>query len=115
MENDKLIATLQEIRSLVDRALSNSKGRKPSPRPRNDERGTGPSAKNKLPSHILELRDKGFLKQPKTAKEVQIKLEPTYSCHINRVAMALLRLHSKKQLRKTSKIVDEKKQIAYVW
>ena len=72
-------------------------------------------ANDALPGRILELRDKGFFGQPKTSKEVQKKLESTYPCELNRVTMALRRLNERKKLRKASKVVDEKKQDAYVW
>jgi hypothetical protein len=75
----------------------------------------GKVSKNALPERILALRDKGFFAQPKTAREVQAKLNPSYACEVNRVAMALLRLKARKKLRKASKVVDGKKQVAYVW
>jgi hypothetical protein len=75
------------------------------------KRATG----NALPDRILELRDKNFFKEPRTAREVHEKLRATYLCELNRVAMALLRLKEKKKLRKASKLVDGKRQVAYVW
>lgn len=68
-----------------------------------------------LPDLILRLRDQGFFKQPKIALEVHKKIQPIYPCDFNRVEVALLRLYKKRQLRKTSKIVKDKKNIAYVW
>lgn len=68
-----------------------------------------------LPAHILRLREGSFFKQAKTANEVHRKLQATYHCNPDRVAMALLRLQRRKQLRKASKMVDKKKQLAYVW
>jgi hypothetical protein len=47
--------------------------------------------------------------------DVREKLQPTYHCDVDRVAMALLRLHKRKQLRKTKKAVGKKRLIAYVW
>lgn len=70
--------------------------------------------KNSLPTLILQLREKGFFKQPKIPQEVHKKLQPIYPCDLNRVEVALLRLYKKRQLRKTSKIVGRKKVIAYV-
>jgi predicted transcriptional regulator len=57
----------------------------------------------------------GFFKQPKTVVEVHEKLQSSYHCEVNRVSMALLRLHKKRALRKTSKTVGKRKQVAYVW
>jgi hypothetical protein len=73
------------------------------------------SREGALPAHISKLKDQGFLKTPRTAVEVKEKLQPTYHCDIDRVAMALLRLHKRKQLRKTTKRVGARKHIAYVW
>ena len=52
---------------------------------------------------------------PRTAREVQEKLQPSYPCDVDRIAMALLRLNERKELRKASKVVDGRKQVAYVW
>jgi hypothetical protein len=71
--------------------------------------------KQNLPDHILNLRTKGFFSQSKTATETHQKLKGTYHCEIDRVAMALLRLAERKQLRKASKIVGKKKYQTYVW
>ena len=68
-----------------------------------------------LPGHIINLRGHKAFKSPMTANEVQEKLQSTYACSVDRVAMALLRLQRKKMLRKTSKLVGKKKQVAYVW
>jgi hypothetical protein len=68
-----------------------------------------------LPAHIGKLKDQGFFASPRTAVEVCGKLQPTYHCDVNRVAMALLRLHKRKALRKTQKLVGKKRAIAYVW
>ena len=77
--------------------------------------GTPAKDKRKLTDHILELRNKGFLSQPKTAEEVHKKLQETYHCELNRVAVALLRLSNRKQLRRASKVIDKKTYQAYVW
>jgi len=75
----------------------------------------GTSGRNTaLPAHIGKLKDQGFFASPRTAVEVREKLQPTYHCDVNRVAMALLRLHKRKALRKTQKLVGKKKTIAYV-
>jgi len=73
------------------------------------------SGNQKLPDHILDLRTKGFFSQPKTAGETHQKLKGTYHCEHDRVAMALLRLADRKQLRKASKVAGKKKYQAYVW
>ena len=73
------------------------------------------AGKQSLSDHIIELRDSGFFSQPKTAEETHAKLTRKYHCELNRVAVELLRLAGKKQLRKASKIVDKKKYKAYVW
>lgn len=71
--------------------------------------------KRKLSDHVLELREKGFFSPPKTAEEVHKKLQEIYHCELNRVAVALLRLSKRKQLRRASKVVDKKTYQAYVW
>lgn len=70
---------------------------------------------NSLGDHIIALRDNGFFKQPKTGQEVHAKLQSSYACEYDRVAMALLRLLKRKLLRVTSKSVGKKKLKAYVW
>lgn len=74
-----------------------------------------PKDKQKLPDHIIELRTRGFFAQPKSAGETHQKLKGTYHCEADRVAMALLRLAERKQLRKASKVIDKKTFQAYVW
>jgi hypothetical protein len=76
---------------------------------------TSEAPSNALPSHIVALKNEGFFKGVRTANEVHEKLQSRYSCSVDRIAMALLRLHRKKILRKTSKIVGKKSHIAYVW
>lgn len=71
--------------------------------------------KRALNDHIIDLRNKGFFSQPKTAGETHSKLQDTYSCERNRVEVALLRLSKRHQLRLTSKVVDNKRYQAYVW
>ena len=55
------------------------------------------------------------MKQPKTGDEVHAKLQPSYHCDVNRVKVAMLRLHKRRSLRKTSKTVGNRKKVAYVW
>ena len=85
----------------------------------NPKRGTEKpekvSANKRLPAQILTLKDQDFFKKPKTASEVHARLESKYPCEHDRVAMALLRLQRRRQLRKTSKLLNKKKQVAYVW
>jgi hypothetical protein len=109
-----LIESLRKIRDLVDEALAGVSS-KPSRKPRS----RAPASDNKqptdgLPGHISRLRDEGFFKQPQTAAEVHAKLQSSYHCDLNRVAVALLRLFKKRVLRKTSKTVGGKPQVAYV-
>ncbi|MFA5771709.1 MAG: hypothetical protein WC974_03155 [Thermoplasmata archaeon] len=73
------------------------------------------AGKQSLSNYIIELRNSGFFSQPKNAEETHAKLTGKYHCELNRVAMALLRLAGRKQLRKASKLSDKKKYKAYVW
>ncbi|MDD5680944.1 MAG: hypothetical protein PHI59_06865 [Candidatus Omnitrophica bacterium] len=73
------------------------------------------TGKKSLPDYIVELRDKGFFSKPKTAEEVHEKLEESYSCALNRVAVALIRLCARRALRKTYKMISGKSSIAYTW
>jgi hypothetical protein len=68
-----------------------------------------------LPVRILILRDSGFFREPRTPSEVHAKLLETYSCLLNRVQMAVLRLHRRRELRKTIKKVGDHENTAYVW
>jgi hypothetical protein len=115
MDKAKLISVLQQIKALADEALKEL-GNRTMPA-KNIPRRTqhGGEAKEKLPGHLLALRSGGFFKQPKTATEVHKKLQPTYPCEVDRVAMGLLRIHKRKQLRKATKRVGKRKQVAYVW
>jgi hypothetical protein len=72
------------------------------------------TASDGLPAHILRLKEQGFFKQPQTPADTHLKLKSTYHCERDRVAMALLRLQRRKDLRKTSKVVDKHRQLAYV-
>ncbi len=100
-------AELQPTSRSVRKPHELGKDRKPKSQERDDRPG--------LPSHILALRDKGFFAKPKTAAEVHAELQATYHCEPNRVQMALLRLQRRKELRKASKTVERKVQVAYVW
>lgn len=65
--------------------------------------------------YLLDLRDRGFFKQAKVASEVHAELQASFPCELNRVAVALLRMHKKQELRKLSKIVDKSRKTAYAW
>jgi hypothetical protein len=67
-----------------------------------------------LPDHILKLRDTGFFDSAKTPSEVHARLQTKYPCEPDRVAMALLRLQRRRELRKASKVTGGRKQVAYV-
>jgi hypothetical protein len=68
-----------------------------------------------LPGHILGLREEGFFREPRTPSEVHAKLLESYHCLLNRVQMGLLRLLRRRELRKTTKRLDDQDQLAYVW
>lgn len=78
--------------------------------------GNAPAASTKaesLTARILRLRGEGFFGQAKTALEVWQKVNAAYPCEENRVAMALLRLAERKQLRKVRKVIDNREYQAY--
>ena len=116
MTEQRLIEALERIRTIIDRAL-NDKPHRGRARTKESKSKSAPSRKVRsgLPEHILALRDAGFMKQPKTGEEVHEKLQQTYHCDVNRVAVALLRLRKRGLLRKTSKGDGKRKQVAYVW
>ena len=68
-----------------------------------------------LVDYLIKLREEKFFFQPKTAIETHTKLKELYPCDLNRVAVALLRLATKKELRITSKRIDAEEYKAYVW
>jgi hypothetical protein len=68
-----------------------------------------------LPGHILALREKNFFREPRTPAEVHATLLETYHCVLNRVQMALLRLHRKRELRKAVKKIGNQDHAGYVW
>ena len=112
MGNENLISALRQIKVLVDESLKGA-GRGATIKAK--AKTSVSSGSKNLSGHIIRLREAGFFKQAKTAKEIHAKLQSTYACAVNRVAVALLRLKKRKQLRKTSKLVGNKEQIAYVW
>jgi len=115
MHRERLISTLNQIRALADeslRELGQADRVRAKTRP---PRLKDPASPKTLPAWILKLRDEGQFKQPKTAREAHAKLQSYFPCDLNRVEVALLRLQKRKQLRKASKVVGDKKQVAYVW
>jgi hypothetical protein len=114
MKRDDLVARLRQIETLVAECLL-AAGEKPAPPSTARKADSSKRAKNALPDKIIGLRDSGFFAQPKTASDVRTKLNPTYACEFDRVSMALLRLGTRRKLRKASKVVAGKKQVAYVW
>jgi hypothetical protein len=116
VNQETLVASLRHIRNLASDCLKSMGDDKAIPsEARKVTITTKRASGNALPGRILEIRDKNFFKEPRTAREVHEKLRAAYPCELNRVAMALLRLKGKKKLRKASKLVHGKKQIAYVW
>jgi hypothetical protein len=116
MNRDSLISKLKSIEDIVRGCLSElGKTSSQSAKESAPAHAVSRSAASSLPGYILALRDAKFFRQAKTANEVHEKLQPTYGCAPNRVFMALKRLMERKQLRKTSKKVDKKNQVAYVW
>jgi len=115
MNRNQLIARLQQIRSLAEESLGELGQIVRRPREEPPKRVKGPTSPRTLPACILKLRDEGTFKQPRTAKEAHAKLQSYYPCDLNRVDVALLRLQKRRQLRKASKGVGDKKQVAYVW
>jgi len=112
---ESLTQTLREIQALATEALHEIADGARRPRKPEHKVGTRGNTPKSLPGHILKLRDSGYFKQSKTINEVHKKLKPTYDCKFDRVAMALLRLRRRKQLRAASKKFDNKEQVAYVW
>lgn len=115
MNKEKLIQNLQQIKILAEQCLSGFGAERATKNRKVSIGFKKASSRKSLSDHIIELRDGGYFKKPKTAKEVYTKLQTIYPCDLNRVEVALIRLSQKKQLRKTSKVQDDKKITAYVW
>lgn len=113
MSEQVLVDALERIRTIINQVLASKPRRPRSAKP--EGKASKAKTSSTLPDHILSLRDSGFLKQPKTRDEIHAKLQSSYHCAENRVAVALLRLHKKRLLRKTSKTVGKRKHVAYVW
>lgn len=111
-----LVASLKQIRTLAADCLGVLENSVASPVDLKDRASAKKSLPARtLPERISHLRDSGFFAAPRTARGVQEKLASSYPCEVDRIAMALLRLNERKNLRKASKVVDGKKQVAYVW
>lgn len=115
MSADRLQAALLQIQAILNQLLpqGNVRARQKTSRIRSPDPAS--TTANALPKHILRLRDAGFFKPSKTAVETHSKLEAAYPCELNRVQVALIRLQKRKLLRKTSKLVGKRKQVAYGW
>jgi hypothetical protein len=115
-KDETLIKNLEVARGILDDAIASLKGvGKISLATRKKVKIDFDPGSAGLPDHILGLRGEGFFQSARSGREVHEKLQTIYSCSADRVAMALLRLQRKKMLRKTSKVLGEKKQVAYVW
>jgi hypothetical protein len=115
VSRDRLVACLTQIQTLAEECLAelqNSAGGSDQAAERVPIKRS--ISRRTLPQRILELRNGGFFSVARTAREVQESLRSSYPCEVDRVAMALLRL-KRKELRKASKIIDGKRQVAYVW
>lgn len=109
MNKEKLGSQAQLLVRLsrLEKAVFGVKGTKP-------VKAVSVSKRRALPDYILELRDSGFLDLARTPTEVHAALKPKYPCDLDRVKVALLRLQRRRQLRKSSKTVGNKKMAAYV-
>lgn len=116
MDREVLLENLSRASALISDCLK-SLGADRAASGSSTTRNTKPSVppRGGLPDHILELREKGVFKAPRTAREVHEALGSMYPCDFDRVRVALIRLTGRKQLRKTSKLIDGKKTAAYVW
>jgi hypothetical protein len=111
-DDGHLVEALRQIKAIVDGALA---GKIPTPSVKLSKPLRDPVRRESLPDHILGLRESNFFAQPKTFNEVHAKLEATYPCDTDRVKVACIRLQRRKELRKTTKLVGSKSQVAYVW
>lgn len=68
-----------------------------------------------LSERILALRDKGFFKQSKSDLEVHSEILKNYACNRTRVSVELLRLSKRDKLRRTEKLENGRKVVAYAW
>ena len=117
MNTARLISMLNEIKAFAEEALKElgSDNSRSAARSASSAKKATLKSPDTLPDWVLKLRTEGFFRQPKIPMEVHEKLQSQYPCDPNRVAVAVLRLHKRKELRKTSKVIAGKKQVAYVW
>lgn len=116
MQTQDLVRALQEIKSIVDAVLGDQKvDAVPSVRRAGKDSRIAKKLPARLPEFLLQLRDQGYFKQPKTYNEAHSKLASIYPCESARVRVALIRLQKGRQLRKAPKVVNGRKQNAYVW
>lgn len=101
----EILRRLERLESIVLRTKS-----------RAGERRQASGAKNpkSLRDYLLNLKGSSFFRDPKSSGEVSQKIQKVYPCEPKRVGVELIRLHRKKQLRKTSKEIGGKKVVAYV-
>jgi hypothetical protein len=116
MRRDKLLSLLNQIKALTDASLKELGSANSGQRAATSGMSKGPRiSPDSLPTWILKLRSDGYFGQPRIPREVHEKLQSHYRCDVKRVGVALLRLQKGKELRKTSKLANGKKQVAYVW
>lgn len=115
MNKEKLVQNLKQIKQLTEECLSGFSREKIIKNRNVLPKIQKVSTRKSLTDHVIELRDGGFFKKSKIAKEVHAKLQMIYPCDLNRFEVALVRLLQKKQFRKTLKVQDGKKITAYVW
>lgn len=68
-----------------------------------------------LPDCIISIRSNGFFKKPRSIDEVHEHIQNEYSCEVDRVSMALLRLAKRRELRKCFVMKNDRKFKAFVW
>ena len=106
--NGELITRIKQLEKRVTSLESKFLEKKVLTQPDND-------LKKSLGDRIIVLRDEKFFSTPQAGMETHERMLESYHCELNRVEVALVRLADKKQLRKTSKVIDGKKYKAYVW
>jgi hypothetical protein len=116
MSREKLVSLLNEIKALTDASLKELGSARSGQRATTSGISKNPRVSpDSLPTWILKLKSDGYFGQPRIPREVHEKLQSHYRCDLKRVGVALLRLQKGKELRKASKVVNGKKQVAYVW
>jgi hypothetical protein len=115
MSSEQLISALKQIEVLVAECLKAAGSAPDKPASRRRSGSIDGAEKKTLSDHILGLRDEGIFSKMQTAREVHEKVQASYPCVLNRVEVELSRMVVRKQLRKASKVVNGKTQVAYVW